>query len=137
MVSATAESAEKESQSDAEEYINLEPGPNIPSSAVGFPGVILLQYNPPDEKAGFSAVLAPAGLEPVIVTGLTSREFCERLSEHLDRLAKPSDSDYTRFYALETNRAGSSQTRWLSETVKAKFPDILYETKSSTEELEQ
>ena len=114
-----------------------EPPPDIPSSAAGFPGVILLRYNPPDEETGFSAVLAPAGLEPVVIAGLTSREFCECLSEHLDRLAKPPDAEYTRFYALETDRAGSSQTRWLSETVKVKFPGILYETESSTEEFEQ
>ncbi|MBQ6159175.1 MAG: hypothetical protein IJJ20_09230 [Thermoguttaceae bacterium] len=120
---------------DAEESVR-EPPPDIPSAA-GFPGVILLRYNPPDEETGFSAVLAPAGLEPVVIAGLTSREFCERLSEHLDRLAKPPDAGYTRFYALETDRAGSSQTRWLSETVKTKFPGILYETESSTEKFEQ
>lgn len=136
-VPVAAESPEKMMRHDTEGNSTQELPPNFKPLAAGFPGVILLRYNPPSEETGFSAILAPAGLEPIVITGLTSREFCDNLSEHLDRLAKPPDSEYTRFYALETDRAGSSQTRWLSETVKAKFPDILCETESSTEEFEQ
>ena len=100
----------------------------------GFPGVILLRYNPPNPETGFSAILAPGGQDPISVEGRTTKEFCENLSRRLDELAKSAREKYTRFYALETDNAGPSQTRWLSEIVRKYFPDILCETESSTEE---
>lgn len=101
-------------------------------SAVGFPGVIFLRYNPPSNETGFSAIMEPSGLEPIEITGSTSSEFCNRLSGYLAELAKSSELEYTRFYALETDYAGPSQTQWLSETVKSIFPGIYCDLRSST-----
>ena len=105
-----------------------------PNAANGIPGVILLRYNPPTPETGFSLFLGPAGRGPIPVEGRTTREFCDALSRQLDELAKLSNGEYPRFYALETDTAGPSQTRWLSETVRAKFPGIIFETKSSTKD---
>ena len=102
------------------------------NTPAGFPGVIFLRYKPPSREAGFSAILAPAGLDPVSVEGYTTKEFAENLLRRLDELAESTKEEYTRFYALETDNAGPSQTRWLLESVKERFPGILCETESST-----
>ncbi len=100
----------------------------------GFPGVILLRYDPPHEERGFSARLTPFGTKTILIRGRTAEEFCGRLAAQLDMLAQSSKGEYTRFYALETGNAGSSQTHWLRRCVKEKFPGILYENQSSTKE---
>lgn len=97
----------------------------------GFPGVLVFQYLPPNEKDGFRALLLSFGAEPVPIAGRTSREFCEKVISQLDALAGPENRCYTRFYALETGCAGPSQAEWLYENVKKRFPHILYTGQTS------
>lgn len=92
----------------------------------GFPGVLVFRYLPPSEKDGFCALLLSYRTEPIPIAGRSSQEFCENVISRLDALADSDKQSYTRFYALDTDRAGPSQAEWLYETVKKRFPRILY-----------
>ena len=103
-------------------------------SGGGFPGVLVFQYLPPNEKDGFRALLLSDAAEPVPITGQTSREFCEKVISQLDALSGPENQSYTRFYALDTACAGPSQSEWLYENVRKRFPRILYTGQTSLNE---
>ncbi|MBQ3388738.1 MAG: hypothetical protein IJG60_05955 [Thermoguttaceae bacterium] len=126
----------QEEEPAAEENADLRPKEDGLSAAeggepAGFPGVLVFQYLPPNERDGFRALLLSFGTEPVPITGRTSREFCEKVISQLDALAGPENRGYTRFYALETGCAGPSQAEWLYENVKKRFPHILYTGQTS------